>query len=95
MEGWQNVPWTPNCNSSCCTFELTNLSSNTEYTLEVLAETLWVKELYSNEIRALSGQTTPPAPAKVTVVGVDSSSVEVEWTAVSYTHLTLPTKLEV
>ncbi|XP_044174181.1 adhesion G-protein coupled receptor G4-like [Acropora millepora] len=33
-------------------------------------------------IRALSGQTTPPAPVKVTVVGVDSSSVEVEWTAI-------------
>ncbi|XP_067032059.1 uncharacterized protein [Acropora muricata] len=81
-EGWHKVLWTSNCNSSCCTFELTTLSPNRKYKLQVEAETSEGKVPTSIEITALSGQTKPPAPAKVTVVGVDSSSVEVEWTAI-------------
>ena len=82
MEGWESESLTSNCNSSCCKHELTKLCPNSKYKLQVQAETLGSRGPISNEIRALSGQTTPPAPAKVTVVGVDSSSVEVEWTAI-------------
>ena len=81
MERWDTVSLTSNCNSSCCTLEL-KLLPNRVYKLYVVAEAFERRGLISNEIRALSGQTTPPAPAKVTVVGVDSSSVEVEWTAI-------------
>ncbi|XP_074636328.1 uncharacterized protein LOC141894547 isoform X1 [Acropora palmata] len=77
---WNNATLTSNCNRS--SYILTKLQPNSEYELRIRAENVKGPGPMSPVIRALSGQTTPPAPAKVTVVGVDSSSVEVEWTAI-------------
>ena len=77
---WNNATLTSNCNRS--SYILTKLQPNSEYELRIRAENFKGPGPMSPVIRALSGQTTPPAPAKVTVVGVDSSSVEVEWTAI-------------
>ncbi|XP_044174176.1 uncharacterized protein LOC114947269 isoform X3 [Acropora millepora] len=77
---WNNATLTSNCNRS--SYILTKLQLNSEYELRIRVENVKGLRQISPVIKALSGQTTPPAPAKVTVVGVDPSSVEVEWTAI-------------
>ena len=68
---------TSGCSRS--SYNFTKLLPNSEYELRIRAENVKGPGPISPVIRALSGQTTPPAPSEVTVVGVESSSVEVEW----------------
>ena len=74
---WNNTTLTSGCSRS--SYNFTKLLSNSEYELRIRAENVMGPGPLSPVIRALSGQTTPPAPSEVTVVGVESSSVEVEW----------------
>ncbi|KAK2547207.1 Adhesion G protein-coupled receptor L3 [Acropora cervicornis] len=74
---WNNTALTSGCSRS--SYNFTKLQPNSEYELRIRAENVKGPGPMSPVIRALSGQTTPPAPAEVTVVGVESSSVEVEW----------------
>ncbi|XP_068752097.1 uncharacterized protein [Montipora capricornis] len=74
---WNNTTLTSSCSRS--SYNFTKLLPNSEYLLFIRAENVKGLGPMSPVIRALSGQTTPLAPAEVTVVGVDSSSVEVEW----------------
>ena len=77
---WINTTLTSNCSRS--SYNFTELVPNSEYKLQIRAENDKGSGPMSPVLRARSGQTTPPAPAEVTVVGVDSSSVEVEWKAI-------------
>ena len=77
---WNNATLNSSCSRSSYTF--TKLLPNSEYELFIRVENVKGLGPRSPVIRALSGQTTPLAPANVTVIGVDSSSVEVEWKAI-------------
>ena len=77
---WNNTTLTSGCSRS--SYNFTKLLPNSEYELRIRAENVKGPGPISPVIRALSGQTTPPAPAKVTVVSVDSISVLVEWEAI-------------
>ncbi|XP_074635576.1 uncharacterized protein LOC141893971 isoform X3 [Acropora palmata] len=78
---WNNVTKPPACSRS--SRFLTGLQPNSEYELQIRAENVIGFGPLSPVIRVISGQRTPRTPAKVTVVRVGSSSVEVEWTAIS------------
>ncbi|XP_044174180.1 uncharacterized protein LOC114947269 isoform X5 [Acropora millepora] len=77
---WNNTILISGCSRS--SYNFTKLLPNSEYELRIRAENVKGPGPISPVIRALSGQTTPLAPAKVTVVSVDSISVLVEWEAI-------------
>ena len=80
------LPWNNDTKPPACSWSsrfLIGLQPNSEYELQIQAENVIGFGPLSPVIRVISGQGTPRRPAKVTVVRVGSSSVEVEWTAIS------------
>ena len=69
-----------NCGRSAHT--LFGLLPNTEYEVAIRAENSVGAGRSSPTIRVRSGQRRPPLLENVTVVRVDSSSVELEWSAI-------------